>query len=407
MVQMCVDKSCHEPDTKLMNPIFQAFLYSWHILEAASLYLLFGFVIAGIIRVYINTNSVVNYLQRGKIRSVIYASLFGIPIPLCSCGVVPAVAGLRRQGANKGACLAFLTSTPETGMDSIALTYSLLGPILTLMRPITAFVSAVCGGLIENFAGVSYSESRDIVVDRVCVVDGCCDGMDCDPKVHARHHSLLERFWAGIKFAFIDLMDDLAVWFVIGIAIAGIISALLPDSLVAATMGSGFTSYLIAMVISGPMYVCATLSTPVAAALVMKGMSPGAALVMLMVGPATNIPTIAMVGGLLGKRALTIYLGSVLAVSIAMAYVTDAIYKAFAVSPKVYLGSAGENIWLGDLEFVAAIILSALIIGTLWRKHLRHYVHELFGKNEESVRHAHTCSCSNTCCNSVEQKSDS
>ncbi|MGC8658169.1 MAG: permease [Desulfomonilaceae bacterium] len=222
-----------------MNYGYLAIVSSWTIFKAASPYLLFGFIIAGIIRVYVNPNSITKYLQTGRFWSVFYASLSGIPIPLCSCGVVPAVAGLRKQGANKGACLAFLVSTPETVIDSIALIYSLLGPILTLMRPITAFVSGFCSGLIENFMGNSYGESRDMIVDKACVVDGCSDGIDCYTKVHARHHSRLERFWAGINFAFSNLMDDLAVWFVIGMALAGVISALIPAQLVSRQWGPG------------------------------------------------------------------------------------------------------------------------------------------------------------------------
>ncbi|MGC8658168.1 MAG: permease [Desulfomonilaceae bacterium] len=162
-------------------------------------------------------------------------------------------------------------------------------------------------------------------------------------------------------------------------------------------------SYLIATVISGPMYVCATLSTPVAAALVMKGMSPGAALVMLMAGPATNIPTITMVVGLLGKRAFTIYIGSIVLVSIAMAYVTDAVYTAFAISPKVYLGSSGESLWWEHAEFLAAIILALLILRTLWQKYVSHYVEILLGRHGQSHAQGHKCSCSDICCNSVEK----
>lgn len=390
----------------VLSIIFHVLVSSWRILEAASIYLLFGFVIAGVIRVYVSSNSVVNYLQRGRFRSVFYASLLGIPIPLCSCGVVPTVAGFKKQGANNGSCLAFLTSTPETGIDAIALTYSLLGPILTLMRPITAFVSAMCSGLIENFTGKSYNESSRVITDRTCFVDGCCDGVDCDPKVHARHHNFFQRFQAGMRFAFDDLMEDLAIWFVIGIALAGIISALVPDSLVTGALGSGIKSYLIALIISGPMYVCSTLSTPVAAALVMKGMSPGAALVMLMAGPATNVTTISMVSGLLGKRSLGIYIGSIVICSLVMAYVTDAIYKTWGISTLVSTGfnSAGGVFWEWS-EWLAALILGGLIVRSLWQNHLRFYVDSLIGKNVNSTLQPQKCSCSDTCCGSASSKS--
>ncbi len=381
-----------------MNIVFQSLASSWRILEAASLYLLFGFVIAGIIRVYISADSIVKYLQRGRFKSVFYASLLGIPIPLCSCGVVPAVAGFKRQGANNGACLSFLASTPETGIDSIALTYSLLGPVLTLMRPITAFFSAMSAGLIENFTGKSYIESSDIVVDRTCIVDACCDGIGCDPWVHARHHTFLERFRAGMRFAFDDIMEDLAVWFVVGIVLAGIITVIIPDSFVKGVMGAGIGSYLIAIVISGPMYVCATLSTPVAAALVMKGMSPGAALVMLMAGPATNVTTISMVVGLLGKRSLGIHIGSIVVCSLFMAFVTDLIYRVMGISAMASAGftSTGGAFWEWS-EWAAALILGGLILRSLWKNHLRPYVGSLSGDNSSVSDHGHKCSCSGGC----------
>ena len=382
-----------------MEIILEILKSSWQILESAALYLLFGFVIAGILRSFISTDTVIKYLRRGRFKSVFYSSLLGIPIPLCSCGVVPAVAGFKRQGANNGACLSFLTSTPETGIDSIALTYSLLGPILTVMRPVTAFISAMCAGLVENYTRKTYAESGAVSVNLTCPIDDCCDGIDCDSESHMRRHTFSEKLRAGMRFAFDDLMDDLAIWFVVGICLAGIINVLVPSSWVNAALGSGIISYLLAIVISGPMYVCATLSTPVAAALVMKGMSPGAALVMLMVGPATNVPTIAMVGGLLGKRALGIYIGSIMVVSLVMAYATDTIYKSFGISPKVYLGLTGESVLWENAEVIAAIVLSVLILRVLWRNYLRLYVHNLLGRNVV-LSDETKCSCSDNHCGS-------
>ena len=232
----------------------------------------------------------------------------------------------------------------------------------------------------SNLSRVYYSESGHIVPDKTCVVDGCCDGINCDPRVHARHHTFLQRFRAGMKFAFNELMEDLAAWFVIGIVIAGIITVLIPDSFIKAAMGSGFGSYLIALVMSGPMYVCATLSTPIAAALVMKGMSPGAALVMLMAGPATNVTTISMVAGLLGKRSLGIYIGSIVICSLVMAYITDILYRVLDISAMASAGfnssTDGGAFWEWS-EWVAALVLGSLILRSLWLNHLRHYVDSL------------------------------
>jgi uncharacterized membrane protein YraQ (UPF0718 family) len=282
--------------------------------------------------------------------------------------VVPAVAGLKKQGANNGACLSFLISTPETGADSIALTYSLLDPIITVLRPLTACVTAITAGLIENFTGGSFRKNERMDPDRTCLVDGCCDGTDCDPTEHASHHTIIERLQAGIRFAFDELMTDLASWFLLGILLAGIISTLVPESFVSVNLGSGIVAYLGMLAVSLPMYVCASMSTPIAAALIMKGMSPGAALVLLMAGPATNMATVAMVGGMLGRRTLGIYLGSIVVFTMLAAYATDFIYSLWGISAKASAGAAAAELVPQWLEWTAAVALAALIVRAIWKK---------------------------------------
>jgi len=282
--------------------------------------------------------------------------------------VVPAVAGLKKQGANNGACLSFLISTPESGVDSIALTYSLLDPIITVMRPFTAFVTALAAGLMENLTGRSYPRDRDTSPDRTCLVDGCCDGTDCDPSDHASRHTMNERLRAGFRFAFDELMNDLAGWFVLGILLAGVISAVVPESFVSKTLGSGIIAYLGMLAVSLPMYVCASMSTPIAAALILKGMSPGAALVLLMAGPATNMATIAMVGGMLGKRTLGIYLGSIAVCTLLAAFAIDFIYSWLGISAKAAAGAAATELVPVWLEWMAAAVLSVLIARVFWKR---------------------------------------
>jgi uncharacterized membrane protein YraQ (UPF0718 family) len=282
--------------------------------------------------------------------------------------VVPAVAGLKKQGANNGACLAFLISTPETGADSIALTYSLLDPLITVIRPMTAFVTAMVAGVVENFAGRPKQPEQRPTVDRTCLVDGCCDGTDCSPTEHAAHHNFFEKVRSGIGYAFGDLMADLAGWFMLGIILAGIITALVPESFVSSVFGSGLLAYLSMLAVSLPMYVCASMSTPVAAALVMKGMSPGVALILLLAGPATNMATIAMVGGMLGKRSLGIYLGSIALCTLIAAYLTDLLYSGLGISAKAAAGAAAGEFIPQWLELGAAIVLALLIGRALWQK---------------------------------------
>jgi len=273
---------------------------------------------------------------------------------------VPAVAGLKKQGANNGASLAFLISTPETGVDSIALTYSLLDPLLTFIRPVTAFVTALTAGTIENFLGWSYERNLTIRPDRTCLVDACCDGTDCSPSEHASHHTILEKVAAGIRFAFDELMADLAVWFLIGVLLAGLITVLVPESLVRENLGPGLGSYITMLVVGLPLYVCASMSTPVAAAFILKGMSPGVALVFLLAGPATNMATMVAVGGTFGKRCLAIYLGSIVLCTVPAGYATDLLYDGLGLSAQAMAGTATELLpaWL---ETAAAVLLAGLM----------------------------------------------
>jgi uncharacterized membrane protein YraQ (UPF0718 family) len=281
---------------------------SWRLLLEASVYILFGMLVGGLLKVFLNPSFVADHLGKGKFISVIKAALFGIPIPLCSCGVLPAAASLKKQGANNGATTAFLISTPESGVDSMAITYALLDPIMTVARPVSAFITAVAAGISENLLQTQKEEDWERVIDRSCPIDNCCDGNECPPEEHARHHSFSEKLWSGLKFAVDDLWGDLAGWFFAGLLLAGIIAAIIPQELMIRYLGGGLHSMLIMLLVGIPMYICATASTPVAAALILKGVSPGAALVFLLVGPATNVTSLSVLFGFLGKRATAIYL---------------------------------------------------------------------------------------------------
>lgn len=377
-----------------MQIVLDIFRSAASVFYEAAPYVLLGFAVAGLLRMYIQPDSVAHYFRHGRVRSVVYAALLGIPIPLCSCGVVPAVAGLKKQGANNGACLAFLISAPETGADSIALTYSLMDPIMTVMRPIAALVTASCAGLLENFTGRSYGESSGIQPDRTCLVDGCCDGIDCDPETHRNHHTTTEKLVAGLRFAFSELMDDLSIYFVLGILLAGVITVIIPESALTGHFGTGILAYLGMLVVSLPLYVCATLSTPVAAALVLKGMSPGAALVLLLAGPATNMATITMVGGILGRRTLAVYLGSIVVCTLGLAFVTDATYHVLGVTASAVAGASGQELIPAWIHWASTALLASLIVRSLWLTR----VAPLMGR---SVRQspADSCSCSgHSCC---------
>ena len=343
-----------------MGIIISVLQASWQLLLEASVYILFGMVVGGLLKVFLSPSFVADNLGKGRISSVIKAALFGIPIPLCSCGVLPAAASLKRQGANNGATTAFLISTPESGVDSMAITYALLDPIMTLARPVSAFITAVAAGISENMLQTQKEEDWERVIDRSCPIDNCCDGNECSPKDHARHHTFSEKIWAGLKFAVDDLWSDLAAWFFAGLLLAGIIGVMVPQDMMIRYMGGGLHSMLIMLVVGIPMYICATASTPVAAALILKGVSPGTALVFLLVGPATNITSLSVLFGLLGRRATAIYLVMVSLFAVLSGLVLDAVYVGFGISASAIAGQAGEIIpfWLQFIGAMVVILLS-------------------------------------------------
>jgi len=349
-----------------MNAVVGILASSWHMFLESSIYMLFGFFCAGLINAYVKTDMILKYLGKGKIRPVFLSALVGIPIPLCSCGVVPAAAGLKKQGANNGATLSFLISTPETGVDSIPLTYALMDPLMAVIRPVVAFISAVTAGLIENFTGQKESPENTITQKPVT---GFCS---IQPKISGQKFSNItsSKIFAGLKYAFIDLLGDIGKWFVLGIFIAGLISYYLPDNLIESYLGNNFLAMIIMLITGIPMYVCATSSTPIAAALILKGLNPGAALVFLLAGPATNIASLSMVYKLLGKKALMIYIFSISACALLFGFLTDFLYKWFGLSAKASIGTTSELIPM-QAEVVAAIILTILLVHAFIREYKR------------------------------------
>ncbi len=349
----------------IMNFIALMFLESWNLLLEASVYILFGILIGGLLKIFLNPAMVFRHLGKGRFVPVFKAALFGIPIPLCSCGVLPAAASLKKQGANNGATTAFLISTPESGVDSIAITYALLDPIMTVARPVAAFFTAVVAGLAENLLHAP-NDKDPTEADLRCVVDGCCDGVDCAPEVHARHHSFTEKLQAGLHFAVTDLWGDMAGWFWVGLLLGGLITALVPDDLMSIYLGGGITSMLIMLAVGIPLYICATASTPIAAALILKGVSPGAVLVFLLVGPATNVTSLTVLLGILGKRATAIYLSTLAVLSVLLGLVLDQVYISSGVSAQAVAGQAAEIVPFA-LQLAGAAVLIGLSIQPVWR----------------------------------------
>ncbi len=279
--------------------------------------------------------------------------------------MLPAAASLKKQGANKGATAAFLISTPESGVDSIAVTYALLDPLMTLIRPVAALVSAIIAGLAENIFFWK-NDGKSMQADHSCPVDNCCDGVDCPAEVHANHHTFGEKIKAGLRFGYLEVWGDIVGWFFIGLFVAALITALVPDDLMATLLGGGLSSMLVMLVVGIPLYICATASTPVAAALIMKGVSPGAALVFLLVGPATNVTSLFVLTGILGKRGTAMYLVILSACAVMFGLGLDALYLTLGISAQAILGDASELLPEG-VKLTAACILLGMSVHPLAR----------------------------------------
>ncbi len=283
---------------------------------------------------------------------------------------------MKKQGANKGATTAFLISTPESGVDSIAITYALLDPLMTVIRPCAAFVSAMAAGVLENTLHWQKNPEKK-KLDNSCPIDNCCDGIDCPPEEHRRHHTITEKLIAGWKFAIKDVWGDIALWFFLGLLLAGIITTMIPEEILAGWLGGGVHSMLIMLVIGVPIYICATASTPIAAALILKGVSPGAALVFLLVGPATNVTSLSVLVGVLGKRSTFRYLLVVSFSAILFGLGVDKLYVLAGVSPQAVIGEAAELIPY-TVKLFASLFLLLISI-----KPFANWIHKkLFHKRE-------------------------
>jgi uncharacterized membrane protein YraQ (UPF0718 family) len=293
--------------------------------------------------------------------------------------VLPAAASLKKLGANKGATTAFLIATPESGIDSMAITYALLDPIMTVARPIAAFITAISAGFLENL--IDKPQKKEISPTTLaCPVDNCCDGIDCDPEEHRKHHTIFEKTIAGLKYGMGDVWGDIAVWFFVGLIIAGSITAIIPDDLMARYLGGGLQSMVIMLVFGVPIYICATASTPVAAALILKGVSPGAALVFLLAGPGTNITSLSTMYGILGRKATFRYLTVLSVFALLFGLLVDKIYLMSGIVPKAVLGEASDLIPHG-LKLSATIIVLLISIKPVARWTRK----KLFRKKEKEV----------------------
>ncbi|SJN55458.1 putative permease [Vibrio ruber DSM 16370] len=347
-----------------LTRISQAFLDLW--LDAA-FWLLLGLMIAGLLHTFIKSDRLGHHLKGHGFWPVIKAAILGIPLPLCSCGVIPAAVGLRRAGASKGATTAFLISTPETGVDSIAISYALLGPFMTIIRPIAAICSSIAAAalVLSGEKAVARPEHSPEQQPSTCSASGtkendggCCCHQQKHPTGHQAPDSLWHRIWRGQVYAFTDLLSDLSLWLLVGLIISAGVVALVPYDALAEVSWGGWAMVIMAL-IGVPMYICASASTPLAAGLLMAGVSPGAVLVFLLAGPATNVATLGIVRREMGWHTLGSYLTGVIGVAIGFGYLTNALVELWHIDIQGELGSSNElmPLWLAGLSGLVLMLL--------------------------------------------------
>lgn len=355
----------------------------WAVYLDTAFWLLLGLIAAGLVKAYIPADAMQRWLGGRGFSAVGRAALFGAPLPLCSCGVLPAALGLRRAGASKEATVSFLISTPETSIDSVAVTYALMGPVMAIYRPIAALLSALLTGL----AVALVNDADDKVAAQAeseCVTDACCDNPAsgtaeqtdccassasapsdncCGPADVANTSSQQARLPQALRFAGGELLDDISHWLALGIVVAGLMISVIPPGWLE-QWGGGLSAMLVMLLVGIPMYICATASTPIAAGLLLAGVSPGAVLVFLLVGPATNIAGLIVVRQELGSRVTLIYLGGIALLSVLMGLLLEWLLQHTGLNVNVAMAGAHEvlPVWL---SYFSAILLLLLVVPAL------------------------------------------
>jgi hypothetical protein len=353
----------------------------WDVLSEMAPYLLFGFLVAGLMSAFISPETVERHLGGRGIWPVVKAAAFGVPLPLCSCGVIPVSASLRQHGASRGATLAFLISTPQTGVDSILVTFSLLGGAFAVFRPVVALVSGVVGGALAAALVDADADKRQGPKARgeACPAPGGGGG----------------RLRRAMHYGFVSLPQDIGKPLVAGLAVAALITALIPEDFFRPVLGGGVGAMVVMMLLGIPIYVCATASVPVAAALIAKGVSPGAALVFLMTGPATNAATIAMVWKVMGRRTALIYLLTVAGSAMAAGLTMDYVFRVQGIS------AAHAMHWMlpAPVKWACAVVLLAVLGVAIVRSYAAGRTRRQAGQAERDQKMTRTLRITGMTCN--------
>ncbi len=331
----------------------------WVTLTVMSPYLLFGFLVAGIMSVLISPKLIETHLGSRGIWPVIKASLFGVPLPLCSCGVIPVTVSLRNHGASRGASISFLLSTPQTGIDSLFVTYSLLGPVFAIFRPLIAFVTGIIGGAVVEAISPATKESTlpDQEKPKEQCQDQCCKKTPDNKLVKL------------LKYGFLSLPKDIGTPMLAGLIIAALISAFVPEDFVLEGVDKlgAFGTMLVMMALGIPVYVCATASVPLAAVMIAKGICPGAVLVFLMTGPATNAAAFATIWKVMGGKTAIIYILTVIFCALGSGLLLEAVFPNLGSSVTEHVHEMGPSI----AGHISAIVLLSILLRGIYAKKIK------------------------------------
>ena len=340
------------------------------ILGEMSPYLLLGFFFAGLLYAFLPRHKIEKYLNGNSFMTSVRAALFGIPLPLCSCGVIPTGVALYKNGASKGGTISFLISTPQTGIDSILATYSLLGLPFAIVRPFAALITGISGGVLTSKIVKEKKQVKHLSYK------------------NQMNKTFVEKVKEIFRYGFVKFIQDIAKWLVIGLVLAAIISALVPNNFFEVLSLPPFYQMLLILVVSIPMYICATGSIPLAAVLIMKGLNPGAAFVLLMAGPATNAATITMIGKVLGKKSLITYLATIITGALFFGLAIDHFLPSHWFTQIVHKNLDHNHIQnLNWLQIISGITLMALIINAYIQRYVLNKKNSIKFLNNNTMQH--------------------
>ncbi len=391
----------------------------WSLFLEMAPYMIFGLFFVGVLHLFFTKALVLRHIGDNSLLSVFKAAIFGIPLPLCSCGVIPTAVYMKKNGAANSATTSFLISTPQTGIDSIIATYGMMGWVFAIFRPIAALIMGLTGGMLVAafdkkkpvnqspdklkltqdvtgmFSIIGQAPTTNQTKGETCS-DGSC-GCESNEEKAPEGHKLNRMF----KYAFVEFLDDISIQFIAGVVISGLIAYFIPDNFFEQeTLNSGILGMLLMIVVGIPMYICATASIPIAVTLMLKGFSPGVAFVFLAVGPATNAASLTILMNTLGKKIVSIYLASVMILSIFMGYILDYIFSFLDFSPKLMIMDHQHELLSDEIKLVAGLAFGFLLFASIYRKYFRKPKKEIIMDSTQEFN-IEGMSC-NHCTNNVE-----